>query len=224
MRHQHQQVAIKICGITNIADALASVAAGADMLGFNFYERSRRFIKPESAAEIIRELRKQERAVQCIGVFVDAETASIREISARVRLDAVQLHGNEAPQECQKLHPLRVIKALRVHTGFDPAVASNFDCDTILLDTWNANEAGGTGETFDWSVAAEIRRRVNRLILAGGLHAGNVADAIRAVRPDAVDVCSGVEDAPGQKSSERIRAFVDAARSATAAKHAAISS
>lgn len=194
----------------NSADALA--AAGTDMLGFNFYERSRRFITRERAAEIIGQLRDRDSKIECVGVFVDADPAAIRKIAEQVGLDAVQLHGNEGPELCQELRPLRVIKALRVHPGFDPAVASNFDCDTILLDTWDANQPGGTGESFDWSVAAKIRTRVPRLILAGGLHAGNVGAAIRAVRPDAVDVCSGVEDAPGQKSSDRIRAFVDAVR------------
>lgn len=216
--HINQQVAVKICGMTNTADALAAAAAGADMLGFNFYERSRRLVTPELAAEIIHQLRRTGSKVQCVGVFVNADAAAIRSIADHAGLDAVQLHGNEGPELCHQLRPLRVIKALRVHTGFDPAVASNFDCDTILLDTWNAHQLGGTGDSFDWSVAAEIRSRVQRLILAGGLHADNVGTAIREVRPDAVDVCSGVEDAPGQKNRDRIRAFVTAVKSAVAAQ------
>jgi len=210
-------IAVKVCGVTNIADALASVAAGADMLGFNFYARSRRFVTVDRAAEIIRQLRKSGSDIRCIGVFVDADAPSIRTIATEAALDGVQLHGNEGPEVCGQLQPLRVIKALRVHTGFDPTVANNFDCDTILLDAWNANQPGGTGETFDWSVAAEIRERVERLILAGGLGAENVAAAIREVRPDAVDVCSGVEDAPGRKSAAKIHAFVEAVRTASAA-------
>lgn len=216
MPHPNQQVAVKICGITNTADALDSVAAGADMLGFNFYERSRRFVTPERAAEIIRQVRNSSGNVQCVGVFVDADSATIRSIAEQAGLDAVQLHGNEGPEFCGQLHPLRCIKALRVHAGFDPAVASNFDCDTILLDAWDANQLGGTGQSFDWSVAAEVRSRVDQLILAGGLHAENVGAAIGEVRPDAVDVCSGVEDAPGQKNPRRVRAFVAAVRSAAA--------
>jgi phosphoribosylanthranilate isomerase len=211
--NSNTHVAIKICGITNAADAFAAVDAGAEMLGFNFYGRSRRFIEPPEAAAIIRRVRKQGSA-QCIGVFVDASPAEIREMVAASGVDAVQLHGNETPDYCGELKPLRVIKALRVHTGFDPAVASAFACDTILLDTWHPNERGGTGAVFDWAVAAEIRRRVSRLILAGGLTPENAAAAIRQVQPDAVDVCSGVEENPRSKSADRMREFVAAVRSA----------
>ena len=210
-------IGIKICGITNTMDALASVSAGADMLGFNFYERSRRFITAEDAAEIIRHVRKRG-DTKCVGVFVDADPGEIREIAQRLGLDAVQLHGNEPPDDCRTLHPIPVIKALRVHAGFNPAVASAFDCETILLDSWHANERGGTGATFDWSVAAQIRRSVPQLILAGGLNAGNVAAGIREVQPDAVDVCSGVEEDPRRKNGEAIRAFVAAVKGATAAE------
>lgn len=210
-------VAIKICGITNTCDALAAVDAGADMLGFNFYEGSRRFIKAADAADVIRHVRERGET-KCVGVFVDAAPGEIREVAQQLGLDAVQLHGNEPPDYCRTLQPLRLIKALRVHAGFDPAVASAFDCDTILLDTWHANERGGTGATFDWSVAAEIRRNVPQLILAGGLNAGNVAAGIRKVQPDAVDVCSGVEDDPRRKNGEAIRAFVAAVKGAPAAE------
>lgn len=210
-------VAIKICGITNTADALASISAGADMLGFNFYEGSRRFIDVDDAAAIVRRVRRQGEA-KCVGVFVDAEPDEIRAVADRLGLDAVQLHGNEPPHYCPALQPLPVIKALRVHAGFDPAVASAFDCDTILLDTWHANERGGTGAVFDWSVAAEIRRNVPRLILAGGLNSGNVAAGIRKVQPDVVDVCSGVEDDARRKNAAAIREFVAAVRSATTAE------
>jgi phosphoribosylanthranilate isomerase len=206
-------VEVKICGITNTHDALAAVRAGADLLGFNFYERSVRHIAPREAATIIAQVRKAQPAVRCIGVFVDAEPASIRELAAEVDLDGVQLHGNEVPEDCRRLSGLRVIKALRVHRDFEPAVVSNYDGDTILLDTWHPGQFGGTGERFDWTVAANVRARVERLILAGGLDARNVADAIRRVRPDGVDVCSGVEDAPGRKNAEKIHDFITAARS-----------
>jgi phosphoribosylanthranilate isomerase len=189
----------------------ASAAAGADMLGFNFYERSVRYIAPRRPPAIIEQVRRSWPHLRCIGVFVDATPALIREIVADVALDGVQLHGNEAPDYCGALSGIRVIKALRVHRDFDPAVASNYDCDTILLDTWHPGHFGGTGERFDWGIAAEVRRRVDRLILAGGLNAANVAEAIRTVRPDAVDVCSGVEDAPGRKNAEKIRELIAAA-------------
>jgi phosphoribosylanthranilate isomerase len=183
------------------------------MLGFNFYRGSRRFIDPTEATAIIRRVR-QRGSAQCIGVFVDAEPEEIRAVAETTGIDAVQLHGNEGPDYCEKLRPLSVIKALRVHAGFDPEVACKFGCDTILLDTWHPNERGGTGAVFDWAVAAEIRRRVSRLILAGGLTPENAAAAIRQVQPDAVDVCSGVEENPRSKSADRMREFVAAVRSA----------
>ncbi len=209
-------VAIKICGITNAADAFAAVDAGAEMLGFNFYEGSRRFIEPDAAAAIIQRLRERTTA-HCVGVFVDATPEEIREVIAATGLDSVQLHGNETPDDCRALEAMSVIKALRVHSGFDPADACSFPCDTILLDSWHANERGGTGAVFDWEVAAQIRRKVARLILAGGLTPENAAAAIRQVQPDAVDVCSGVEDTPGRKNAQRIREFVAAVRSAALA-------
>ena len=207
-------VQIKICGVTNAPDALAAVDAGAEMLGFNFYRASRRFIEPVEAAAIIRRVRERG-SVRCVGVFVDAEPEEIREIAAATGADAVQLHGNEGPEYCHTLRPLCVIKALRVHAGFDPAVAREFACDTILLDTWHPNERGGTGAAFDWAVAAEIRENVDQLILAGGLTPANVAAAIRQVQPNAVDVCSGVEETPRRKSAARMREFIGAVRVAT---------
>ncbi len=210
------RVQVKICGVTTIDDALTAAHAGAEMIGLNFYERGRRYVSPERALSIIETVRRTGSAVQFVGVFVDAEPAEMRGIADELQLHAVQLHGNETPDVCGELHPLRAIKALRVYSGFDPEVATRFPCDTVLLDSWNANERGGTGESFDWAVAAEIRRLVPRLILAGGLNAENVAAAIQQVQPDAVDVCSGVEDAPGRKSAEKIRSFIEAVRNAAA--------
>ena len=212
-----KRVEVKICGITNASDAIAATRAGADMLGFNFYERSVRFIEPAQAEAIVAQLRRTAPDVHCVGVFVDAAPAMIRERVAEIGLDAVQLHGNETPDYCAALAGLRLIKALRVHRDFDPAAVSNFDCDTILLDTWHPGHFGGTGERFDWSVAVEVRRRVDRLILAGGLNAENVGAGVHEVHPDAVDVCSGVEDAPGRKSAAKIRAFIEAVRHAAIA-------
>jgi phosphoribosylanthranilate isomerase len=210
-------VATKICGITNADDAFAAVAAGAEMLGFNFYNGSRRFIDPDDAGAIIRSVRKRGPA-ECVGVFVDAAPEEIRDIAGRSGIDAVQLHGNETPDECDILRPLRVIKALRVYAGFDPAVVAAFQCDAILLDTWHADERGGTGAVFDWEIAAEIRRNVSRLILAGGLTVKNVAAAIRKVRPDVVDVCSGIEDSARRKNAARMREFIEEVRNAAVAE------
>jgi phosphoribosylanthranilate isomerase len=209
-------VAVKICGITSAADANAAADAGADMLGFNFYEGSARFIEPRRAAAIIEHLRSRRAGMQCIGVFVDTQPERIRAIVDESGVDTVQLHGNEAPSDIRALSGLRVIKALRVHRDFDPGVVSNFPCDGILLDTWHPGQYGGTGERFEWGVAANVRHRVRQLILAGGLNAANVAGAIAQVQPHAVDVCSGIEDAPGRKNAGKLREFMDAVRRATA--------
>ena len=216
------QVAIKICGITSADDAFAAVDAGAEMLGFNFYRGSRRFIELDAAATIIAGIRRKGRRAHCVGVFVDAEPDEIRAIASATGIDAVQLHGNETPEICDELQPMSVIKALRVHAGFDPAVASAFTCDTILLDSWHPNERGGTGAVFDWGVAAQIRQKVARLILAGGLTPVNVASAIRQVRPDAVDVCSAIEETPRRKSARLIREFVAAVRGASLAESSVV--
>jgi phosphoribosylanthranilate isomerase len=201
---------VKICGITSAADAVAAVEAGADMLGFNFYTRSARFIEPASAAAIIGQVRSKRANVHCIGVFVNEESMRIREIAHDAGLDAVQLHGDETAEDIEALAGLRVIKAWRVGDQFDAAVISTFRCHGILLDSWHPGVYGGTGEQFDWSIAADVRRRADYLILAGGLHAGNVAAAIAKVQPCAVDVCSGIEDASGRKNGDKLREFMHA--------------
>jgi phosphoribosylanthranilate isomerase len=203
---------VKVCGITNLEDALAALEAGADMLGFNFYARSPRHVTPEAARLIIEKLPA---GVSCVGVFVNESASASVERAARVSgLGAVQLHGDETPEFCRSLRGLTTIKALRVGPGYRAESAARFETDAVLLDAYSADAWGGTGHTFDWSLAARTREAVPQLLLAGGLKPDNVAAAVEAVRPYAVDVCSGVETSPGRKSAELMRRFVERVREA----------
>ncbi|HEV2882346.1 MAG TPA: phosphoribosylanthranilate isomerase [Pyrinomonadaceae bacterium] len=203
-------VKVKVCGITNRADALAAVEAGADALGFNFYARSPRYIAPEDARRIIAALPP---GVMCVGVFVNEESAAtVARMAKESGVSAVQLHGDESPEYCAAMGGHEVIKALRVGKDFAPEAATAYPAQSILLDAYDPRARGGTGETFDWTLARQTREVVAQLYLAGGLTPENVAGAIAAVAPYAVDVCSGVELAPGQKDAARVRAFVAAVR------------
>jgi phosphoribosylanthranilate isomerase len=204
---------VKVCGITNLEDALAALDAGADMLGFNFYARSPRHVSPADARKIIESLPE---GAACVGVFVNEPSPSeVERIAREAGLRAVQLHGDETPEFCRGLRGLETIKALRVGADFGVESAAAYGTDAVLLDAYVAGERGGTGHTFDWSLAALTRERVPRLFLAGGLNPENVAAAVAAVRPYAVDVCSGVETAPGRKSPELVRRFVEQVKNPT---------
>jgi len=213
---QSSAVEIKICGITRAEDAEAAIAAGAAMLGLNFYPKSPRCITLERAYEIARTVAGR---VPLVGVFVNMELAELLEIARAVPLDAVQLHGDESAADCKAVAAqFPVIRALKVGPGFAPAQASEFTtCGALLLDTATPQH-GGSGLVFDWAAMnwAGLRRAAPRakLLLAGGLDASNVAQAIAVARPDAVDVCSGVESAKGIKSVEKMREFVAAVRAA----------
>lgn len=203
-------VRVKICGITNLEDAWAAVSGGADALGFNFYRRSSRFIEPDAARRIIEQLPGD---VLTVGVFVnEGEPEELARLADRARVAAVQLHGDESPRYCRALKDRFVIKALRVGARFVPESAAEYEVDAILLDAF-AGEAhrGGTGHVIDWSVARRVRELVPKLFLAGGLSPENVAEAISAVEPYAVDACSRLECAPGRKDAARVSAFIAAA-------------
>jgi phosphoribosylanthranilate isomerase len=202
-------VFIKVCGITNLDDALAAVESGADALGFNFYRRSPRYVEPARAREIVGRVPPE---VLCVGVFVNEESEAVRRAAAESGVGAAQLHGDESPSYCADLAGLRVIKALRVGDDFAPEHATEYRAEAIMLDSFSATERGGTGRTFDWMVARRTRELVPKLYLAGGLAPGNVALAIRTVEPFAVDVCSGVESRPGHKDLRLMREFIAAAR------------
>lgn len=210
MFESENRVAIKICGLSRVEDALFCAGAGVEMLGLNFSAESARRVAPDVAREIVSAVRARFSRIQFVGIFVNQERSLVQQITADLALDAVQLHGDETPEYATALRAPFVIKAFRVGTAFAEEKAASFPCDAVLLDSWNAHTRGGTGETFSWPTAAALRPRVKRLILAGGLTSRNVAEAIELVRPDAVDVCSGVEDAPGRKSADKVQRFVAA--------------
>jgi len=205
-------VKVKICGITNWTDAQRAVKAGADLVGFNFYARSPRYIAPVEAQRIVRRLPK---SVSAVGVFVNEAELKVLEIARAVGLDAVQLHGDESPAVVARLkRSLPVIKAVRARRSFRPAQLSRFKrASAILLDGFDGRLRGGTGKTFDWDVARQAKP-YGRIFLAGGLTPDNVGDAIRAARPYAVDVCSGVEAKPGKKDPARMKALMRAVKAA----------
>ncbi len=205
-------VRVKICGITNLDDALASVDAGADVLGFNFYQQSPRYVETSVARRIIEQLPA---AVLSVGVFVNLPDAQqVRRTAEAAGVQAVQLHGDESPTYCRELKDLFVVKALRVDSDFRPEQAALFETEAVLLDGFSPVAFGGAGQGFDWSIAARTRPLVGKLFLAGGLNENNVAAAIESVRPYAVDACSGLESAPGRKDMTKVRAFIEAAQGA----------
>jgi phosphoribosylanthranilate isomerase len=213
-------VRIKICGITNLSDARAAIAAGADMLGFNFYRPSPRFVTPQDARTIIEILREEigalPRTVTMVGVFVNEPVESIVRIAEDAGVAAIQLHGDESVEFCRNLKPLLpdrfLIKAIRAHGNTVNESAAEYNVDAIMLDAFDAELRGGTGRTVDWTLARHIRAAVPRLFLAGGLSPENVSVAISAVEPYAVDACSALESSPGHKDAERMEAFVRAVR------------
>jgi phosphoribosylanthranilate isomerase len=206
------RVRVKICGITTPEDGVMAAQAGADAIGLVFFARSPRHVTLERARAITLAVPP---LVLRVGVFVDATAPAIAEAVEAGRLDLVQLHGHEAPEVFAAL-PRRGLKAIRVGPGFDLESALRYEgrAAGLLVDTQSTSSAGGTGETFDWSLVQELRTRTSYLMLAGGLTPENVGQAIRTVRPDAVDVSSGVERAPGEKDIDKVRAFIDAVKEA----------
>ncbi len=201
-------VRIKICGITRIEDALAAIAAGADAIGFVFYAKSPRAVTPAQAGAIIAALPP---FVTTVGLFVDMPRAELTQLLKEVPLDLLQFHGDESPADCGG-YGRPYIKALRVKQGDDVAasIARYPEASGVLLDTYVAGTPGGTGEAFDWSLVP--RNAAKPVILAGGLTPENVGDAVRQVRPYAVDVSGGVEAGKGIKDAAKIQAFIQQAR------------
>ena len=200
---------VKVCGITSREDALAACDAGADALGFNFAEaakRRNRYVDPDAARAIISELPP---FVTTVAVCVNAPLETVRQYLDFV--DFVQLHGDESPEFCAALGG-RVIKAFRVGPEFDPSQMAAYNAAAYLLDAYVPGEPGGTGQTFDWNTAVRAKALGRHIVLAGGLTPENVAEAVGAVRPYAVDVAGGVESAPGKKDYELIRRFILGAR------------
>ena len=203
-------ILVKICGITNWPDAKAAVDAGANMLGFNFYEKSLRRVSTVEAATMRAKLPS---GVQAVGLFVNAKPSEIASLHGFVRFNAAQLHGDETPAIVSEVsRTAAVIKAFRVAADFPLSTLDKYhDAFAFLLDGSRTGQFGGTGASADWNVA---RRAVaaHRIILAGGLTPENVGAAIRSVRPYAVDVASGVESKPGKKDQMRVKEFIDEVR------------
>jgi phosphoribosylanthranilate isomerase len=215
---------IKICGVTNVNDAVAAVEAGADAIGLNFYHGSKRFVEPEIAREIVATI--GERA-EPVGVFVGADASAICDVCRQTPLNTVQLHGEKRPDRAELIVGLRnpKLSIIRAHSfgehGMEAVYDDMFDAsgdaaDAVLVDAMVTGMYGGTGQTIDWARLAGFEKLMGRipLILAGGLTPSNVGEAIRIVRPHAVDVASGVESTPGKKDPARMRDFVAAARAA----------
>jgi phosphoribosylanthranilate isomerase len=203
-------IQIKICGVTNANDARACVELGADMIGFNFYRESPRYIEPAIVRPIVDALPPRTCAV---GVFVDADPTEIRKLAKIAGVRCVQLHGHATPESCNELaREFRVIRAFSTDARFQPEHTAAFSHCDVLLDAYDPELRGGTGQTCDWSAARDAMRYSRFLILSGGLDAQNVGRATAAVTPHAVDVCSRIESATGVKDHRKLEQFISAVR------------
>ncbi len=202
-----KQVKVKVCGMTNLKDALVAVEEGADAVGFIFYKKSPRSVTMKTVREIILELPP---FVDTVGVFVDETAEQINKIADSCNLDMIQLHGDESPTFCKRIRR-RVIKAFRVKDMQSVKKLSSFQVSGFLLDTFSKELHGGTGKVFDWNLALPAKK-FGPVIMAGGLTPNNVQQAIRQVRPYGVDVCSGVESEPGIKDHKKVKAFLKNAK------------
>jgi len=203
-------IKIKICGITNLEDALAAAAAGADALGFNFYKKSPRCIEPQKAAEIIEQLPP---FIVPVGIFVNEREDRIREILASTGIQAVQFHGDESPEFCQRFGG-RVIKAFQVKDKESLKNMAHYRVGAFLLDSYKDGVRGGTGVAFDWHLAV-VAKTFGKIILAGGLTPENVAEAVKLVQPYGVDVAGGVEKEKGVKDHAMLKKFITEVRRAS---------
>jgi phosphoribosylanthranilate isomerase len=205
---------IKFCGITSLPDAELAVAAGAWAIGLNFWPQSPRACPMDRAVEIATAVKRR---TEVAGVFVNPTLDELAATADAVGLTMLQLHGDEGPAFCSEAARrtgCKTIKAIRVHSGADIQALGSFQTDFHLLDSYRPGQRGGTGETFAWELA-EAHRGTVPVILSGGLRPDNVAAAIAATHPFAVDVASGVERAPGEKDPDKLRAFVEAVRASS---------
>ena len=200
---------VKICGLTNVPDALAAAEAGADMIGLMFYEHSPRQVTLAQAAEISRALPP---FVLRVGVFVNPEVALVTRAIAECHLSLLQFHGDETSGFCTQFG-LMNLKAFRIRDAASLAPLAGYQTDAFLLDAYSPAGLGGTGESFNWELAVAAQKFGKPIFLAGGLTPENVAAAVKQVQPFAVDVSSGVESAPGKKDAAKIKAFIQAAKS-----------
>ena len=202
-------VKVKICGITNIEDALDAVKAGCDALGFAFFKKSPRFVTVEKVKEIVARLPKD---VVKIGVFVNASEKAIKKIAKACKLDILQFHGEESPEFCKKFKKYKIIKAFRIKDNLDLKKILRYDTFAYLFDTYVPSAHGGTGRRFNWNLVTEHPHLKQTVFLSGGLTDKNVRKAINIVHPAWVDVCSSVELIPGKKDHRKVKKFIEAAK------------
>ncbi|SRR5690606_5626388 len=192
---------VKVCGITNIEDALLSEHSGADALGFIFYNESKRYIPPAEVKKIIAKLSP---FTMKIGVFVNESPELVNQIAVETGLNAVQLHGDEKLEYITKIN-LPVVKTIRIRNDFDESLLNQFNSYSILLDTYTSDEYGGTGKSFNWKLIPE--KYLNRIILAGGISVDNVEFIFKNIKPAAIDISSSLEKEPGKKDEQKIKQF-----------------
>ena len=203
-------VKVKICGITNLRDAQTAMEAGADLLGFLFFERSPRHITVQAAKTITRELPAH---VTRVGVFGNPPKDLVLRAIGECGVTLLQFHGDETPEFCTQFGVMSM-KAFRVRDAASLRALADYPTDAWLLDAYSPDQSGGTGKTFNWELAIEAQKFGKPIFLAGGLTPENVAEAVRKVNPFAVDVSSGVESAPGKKDQVKVKAFITAVRGA----------
>ena len=201
-------VKVKICGITNIGDAYSAAECGVDALGFIFYPKSQRYIAPAKAKEMIQKLSPE---IIRVGVFVNQEIHAVKEIVSFCGLHLIQLHGDESPEYCGQFPMSTLIKAVSCQTEKEIQELKNYPVAAILVDAREAGHYGGTGKNSDWRLAIKVKEK-HPLILAGGLNRENIREAIERVRPQAVDINSGVETSPGKKDPHKIREIMEIIR------------
>jgi phosphoribosylanthranilate isomerase len=201
-------IRIKVCGITRYEDAKVAASIGVDAIGFIFYQRSPRYIPPEEAAVIIKQLPP---FVSRVGVFVDEDLEKVVGITRATGIDTVQLHGSESPRYCAKI-PFPVIKAFSIEPETDLSLLEQYHVSGFLLDTWASGRRGGTGRTFDWTIAKSACIKYSRVILAGGLNPANLEEALETVHPYGIDINSGVEIKPGIKNPRKMHDAVRVVR------------
>ena len=210
--HRMTPMQIKICGVTNVRDAKACVDLGAQLIGLNFWPQSPRYIQPDTARQIVDALPAD---VTAVGVFADGNAEEIRKTANTAGVRCVQLHGNFTPEVARELaREFRVIRAFSTHAQFRPEDVSLFPDCAVLIDAYHPHLLGGTGCACDWLAARATLAFARFVILSGGLNPQNVASAIKALTPHAVDVCSGVESAPGVKDHRALEKFFAAVRAA----------
>ena len=203
-------VKVKICGITNLEDALAGFFAGADALGFVFYKKSPRNISLSRAQNISRLLPKK---ILRVGVFVDEDVSTVKRIARICNLDMLQFHGQESPVYCQKFKGYKIIKGFRVAKFEDLDKISKYKTFAYLFDSFSDSQAGGTGKKFNWKILAQSARIEPVIFVSGGLSIGNIRQAVKLLKPDWVDASSSLESRPGKKDHRKIRRFIQAAKS-----------